>query len=375
MTQTQNPRLPQLTPLDTALERLSGLVRAVQPRDVPVMESRGRVAAADVTASGDFPSSPRAHTDGWAVSSGDLVGASSYSPAILTPPPSWVDAGDPMPAGADAVLPFHDLSESVPGTAEAGASVAPGEGVRLAGQDIGASRVVVSAGARISFQQSAVLGQIGLSRVSVRTARVRVVEAGAARGHGHIARAWLQARGADVTEIVSGGADRPALADIYQRGDADLVISIGGTGEGRNDVAAAALAAAGEIAVRGVALRPGTSLTFGQAVGVPVLLLPGRLDALFAGLLSVGAFALGRLTGLMGDQDAIAAALTAKASSAIGFSEIFIVTLEGDGVRPHPLSEAGWDVLASASGWFTVPPGSEGLAAGDRVQVRPFQPR
>ena len=62
----------------------------------------------------------------------------------------------------------------------------------------------------------------------------------------------------------------------------------------------------------------------------------------------------GRLTGLMGEQDAIAAALTAKASSAIGFSEIFIVTLEGDGVRPHPLSEAGWDVLASASGWFTV---------------------
>ena len=39
-------RVP-IAPLDTALERLSGLVRAVQPRDVPVMESRGRVAAAE----------------------------------------------------------------------------------------------------------------------------------------------------------------------------------------------------------------------------------------------------------------------------------------------------------------------------------------
>jgi molybdopterin biosynthesis enzyme len=374
VTKTQNPRLSRLTALDDALERLSGLLRPAAPRDVPVGESCGRIAAASIAVPADVPPAPRAHTDGWAVNSADLVGASSYSPALLTPPPVWIDAGDAMPSGTDAVLPFHDLSESVPGTAEAGASVAPGEGVRLAGQDIASGHVVVPAGVRVMPVQLGVLGALGLETISVRTPRVRIVEAGAARGHAQAVRAWLAAWGADVIGSGESG-DRPSLADIFRQPRADLVISIGGTGEGRNDFAAASLADAGEIAVRGVALRPGASLTFGQAGGVPVLLLPGRLDALFAGLLSVGDFALRRLGGCAGDSEAIPALLALKASSAIGFSEIFVVTRDGDAVRPHPLSEAGWDVLASASGWFTVPPGSEGFAAGDRVQVRPFQPR
>lgn len=374
MTKTQNPRLSRLTPLDEALERLTGLLRLVEPRTVPVAESFGRVAAVNIVAPEATPASAHAHTDGWAVNSADLVGASSYSPALLTPPPAWVDAGDAMPPGTDAVLPFHDLSETVPGTSEAGASVAPGEGVRLTGQNIAGGHVIVSAGARVAPVQLGVLGAARLEAISVRIPRVRIVEAGAAHGHADIIRVWLNAWGADVVEIAAGG-DRTKLADLYRRGDADLVISVGGTGEGCNDFAAGALADAGKIAVRGVALRPGASLTFGQASGVPVLLLPGGLDALLAGWLAAGAFALGRLSGFLSDGDAFTVPLKAKASSAIGFSEIFVVTRDGDGVRPHPLNETSWDMLASASGWFTVPPGSEGLAAGDGVQVRPFQPR
>lgn len=374
MTKTQNPRLSRLTPLDEALERLSGLLRPVPPRAMPLAESCGRTVAEDIAAPGDIPPSPRAHTDGWAVNSADLIGASSYSPAFLSPPPAWVDAGDAMPRGADAVLPFHDLSENVPGTAEAGSSVAPGEGVRLTGQDIAAGRSIVSAGSRLSLQQMAVLRAAGINAVSVRMPRISVVEAGGARGQAGCVGAWLTAFGADVADA-GQGEGREGLARIYGHAAADLVISIGGTGEGGNDFAVAALADAGEIAVRGIALRPGASLTFGHAGGVPVLLLPGRLDGLMAGLLAVGAVAVERLAGFSGTADGPTVALAAKASSSIGFAEIFLALPENGGVRPHPLHEAGWDVVASASGWFTVPPGSEGFAAGDRVQVRPFRPR
>jgi rhodanese-related sulfurtransferase len=57
---------------------------------------------------------------------------------------------------------------------------------------------------------------------------------------------------------------------------ADIVLVIGGTGPGSDDHSAAALAEAGELAIHGVALRPGETAGLGRTVsGVPVVLLPG----------------------------------------------------------------------------------------------------
>ncbi len=99
-------------------------------------------------------------------------------------------------------------------------------------------------------------------------------------------RAWLNAFGADVTEISSAPGNRAELALCFHHSaDADPHHSLGGTGRGRKDCAVAALGDAGSIALHGVALRPGAGMAFGQVGTTPVMLFPDRIDGLFANFL------------------------------------------------------------------------------------------
>jgi len=371
-----NPRIVRLTPLDTALDRLGALVSPARPSERPVALAVGTVSASDIRAPASLPVSPVAYADGWAVNAEELVGASAYSAAILAPPPPWVNADDAMPEGADAVLPADALAIVEPGIAEASSPIAQGDGVRRTGQDVTAGALIVAEGMRLAPRHAAILLACGIDRVMVRTPRVRIVVASrAAARQSDMVRMWLESFGADIADIVSAPEDRKELAAGFSTSGADLVISLGGTGEGRDDYAVAALADVGRVDVQGIALRPGASAAFGQSDGVPVLLLPGRLDALIAGALVLLVPALARICSLAQRDWHSSAKLADKASSVIGFSELFLGVPQGDAIQPVPLNEAGLDVLARAEGWFTVPPGSEGLAAGQIVQLSRFQPR
>jgi molybdopterin biosynthesis enzyme len=310
------------------------------------------------------------------VNAEDLVGASAYSAALLAPPPHWVEADDPMPSGVDAVLPPDAVTVPAPGMAEASTSVAPGEGVRNTGQDIRTGGLLLAAGTRLAPRHIGILGACGIVKVDVRTPRIRIVLASAAaERHVDMVRMWLGLAGTEVVEAISAAGERAELNAAYKKPGVDFVLSLGGTGQGRSDCAVAALGDAGDIAWHGIALRPGGTAAFGRVGGVPVLLLPGRIDGVIAGLLALAAKVLSGLSGLTQPDWQAPLRLAGNASSTIGFTEFFLGLPEGDLIRPLPLDEAGFEALARAAGWFTVPPGSEGLAAGDVVHLRPFQPR
>jgi molybdopterin biosynthesis enzyme len=90
-------RLPaSLTPLDVAL---AALLRGLEPLTVvelPLKEALGCVTA-ELPPLKAFPPHDVAAADGWALRTRDLVGASSYTPAPLTMPAVWVEAGDQIP--------------------------------------------------------------------------------------------------------------------------------------------------------------------------------------------------------------------------------------------------------------------------------------
>lgn len=139
-------------------------------------------------------------------------------------------------------------------------------------------------------------------------------------------------------------------------------------------MAAAALAAAGELAIHGVALRPGETAGLGRtAGGVPVMLLPGTPAAclwsyeLFAGR------AIRRLAGRDGGLPYRSHIMTTtqKIVSSIGITEICPVRcrLEG-GVAPiASFSEIGLMAAVGADGFVIVPETSEGYPAGTAVDV------
>ena len=80
----------------------------VAPRGLPPTAAIGWVLAEALVAPGPLPAAPVAARDGWAVASADTAGAAPYAPLPLPGAPAWVEAGENLPAGADAVLtPFE----------------------------------------------------------------------------------------------------------------------------------------------------------------------------------------------------------------------------------------------------------------------------
>src|ERR1044072_9296951 len=96
-------QLPDLTPLAEVTARIDALVKPIAPRRVAA--AVGRVLAEDVVAVLAIPGSSRALRDGFGGAAQALSDASAYAPVQLAPT-RRVDAGEALPAGADAVAPL-----------------------------------------------------------------------------------------------------------------------------------------------------------------------------------------------------------------------------------------------------------------------------
>jgi molybdopterin molybdotransferase len=132
------------------------------------------------------------------------------------------------------------------------------------------------------------------------------------------------------------------------------------------------LAAAGEVAIHGVALRPGETAGFGRTTGgTPAILLPGAP----AGCFWVYEMFAGRAIRRMAGQDPRLPfrrrkmALARKIVSAIGSTEICAVQCRLDGtIAPlAPVADLGFAGAAAADGFVIVPEQSEGYPAGATV--------
>ncbi|MFL4983737.1 MAG: molybdopterin-binding protein [Xanthobacteraceae bacterium] len=359
-------QMTRLTPLAEVTARIDALVKQITPRRVAVATALGRVLSEDVVAGAAVPASARALRDGFAVAAEALSDASSYAPVQLVPP-QRVDAGEVLPAGTDAVAPLDTVVER-DGRFSSIAPVAPGDGVLTAGGDVGAGTLVRRAGTVVRATDLAALAAAGIAEVAVCAPRVCVAPARA--GHDPIITAAVEllagavaAAGGVVRRCADGAA---ALTDA----EADAIIVLGGTGVGRRDTSVRALAAVGEVNVRGVALMPGETAAFGMVGQRPVLLVPGRLDAALAVWLTLGRHLLVRLTGGSGDVLGTSAALARKHASPLGLAEVVPVHLS-DG-QAEPIASGYWPLqaMARANGWILVPGDSEGYPAGAEVVIR-----
>src|SRR5688500_5796153 len=90
---------------DAALAR-AGALQAMPAEQGPVGEALGRVTATPVWAALSNPHYHGAAMDGAAVRAEETRGASEATPIRLRlgPQAEWVDTGDPLPAGLNAVI-------------------------------------------------------------------------------------------------------------------------------------------------------------------------------------------------------------------------------------------------------------------------------
>jgi molybdopterin biosynthesis enzyme len=349
--------LARLTPPDAMLAALLDGVAPAMPRRVPVAAALGRVLAEDLRASAPVPMQDIARHEGWAVAAADTLGASPYAPVPLAQPPRLLRSGDPLPPGTDALLGPFDIEEGP--LPQALHAAAPGEGIRRAGEDLGASADLARAGHRLRPQDLPALLACGFTQLALRIPRVALLDAGT--GLGPMLAALATAEGADT---VLHAMHPDALA---ASAGCDAMLLLGGIDEAADDPAPRAIAKVGTLLARGLAARPGRATAIGRLRTTPVLLLPGRAEDALAAWLLLGRPLLRHLAGaalLPGAQ----ARLTRKVASTIGLAELVPLRCPEAGVaEPLAVGALPLGALRQADAILVVPPAAEGYEAGSMI--------
>jgi molybdopterin molybdotransferase len=376
--------------LELALGWIDDRAAALEAVEVGLAEAVGRVPAAALVAQTDLPPFDRAADDGYALRADETVGAGAYNPLLLelqdaTRPlrrgaAALVAAGVMLPRGADAVLSFDAAHASGAGLEVIG-TAPEGAGVESQGQLLRAGTALLHPARPLRPQDAALLAALGVERVGVvRRPRVRLLVAGpkitadgaSGDASGPMLGALVARDGGTVEVGEAGKGLRDALLRAADAPRADLILAVGRTATGPDDEAPAALAEAGELAIHGIALRPGGSTGLGSAAAVPVILLPGDPLACLCAYELLAGRLLRRLGGRPPDLPHATreAEVGRKLVSAVGFVDMCQVRLVSGRVEPVGSADSGGLPSAvRADGFVLVPASLEGYAPGARVSV------
>ncbi|WP_353682769.1 molybdopterin-binding protein [Mesorhizobium sp.] len=362
------PSIGALTGLEAALAALLDGVEPVAPTLLPLDQTPGKIGAAMPPLARAQPVRDTAKTDGWACRALDLAGASAYSPLPLMAFPVWIEAGGAMPEGCDCVL-EADLIDCSGPMPQALDEAAPGQGVRRAGEDMAAGRPLIIAGHRLSAADLLTVRSAGIGEIAVRMPQVRLIDIAAPTSDtftGHLVADLARASGATVFDIETVSRDAKSVAQALGNAAGDLIILIGGTGAGRADATADALAARGALIAHNIALQPGRTAAIGRLDAVPIIALPGAPDQALAAFLALVQPAIDRLTDRSARRQTVLA-LERKISSTVGLAEIVLLNQQQDRWRPLAIGDFSLEAIRLADAWLAIPGGSEGWAAGTAV--------
>lgn len=395
-------------PLEEARDRFYTALReagALEPFEaemVPLAQARGRVSAAPIWAVTSSPHYDAAAMDGVAVRAADTTGATETSPLSLSvggpsPQAVWVDTGDPMPAGFDAVIMVEHLHVVGDDHVSIMAPVAPWQHVRPLGEDIVATELVLPENHQFTPADLGACAAAGLTEVPVRRRpSVAIIPTGS-----ELVPVGAELKPGDIVEfnslMLSGLLEewgavpnvldsvRDSFADIRDAArnalsDHDLVIINAGSSAGSEDYTALVVEELGDLLVHGIAIRPGHPVVLGVARNKPLVGLPGYpvSTMLTAELLLKPLFEL--WLGQVGSnpRPQVRASLTRKVTSPTGEDEYLRVKLGrvGEKMVATPVQRGAGVImsLVRADGYVKIPRFSEGLDVGADVAVELLRP-
>jgi putative molybdopterin biosynthesis protein len=402
-------------PLDEARARLELALREggrwepLPGERVPLAAAVGRITADPVWARLSSPHYHAAAMDGYAVRAAETHAATETRPVQLAigTHAVAVNTGDPLPAGMNAVIMIEQVAEGA-AHIEVRASVAPWQHVRLMGEDMVATELILPANHRLRPVDLGAIAGSGHAAVSVRRSpRVTIIPTGnelvsldpagtldpqPAPGqiieyNSVVLRAQVIEAGGSA-EIAASVPDAPDLLRhalsqaISTKAIApDLILVLSGSSAGSRDFSAEAIAALGRVLVHGVAVRPGHPVIIGLIAGIPVIGVPGYpVSAALTGELFVQPI-LSHWLGLSADEQPrprLTATLTRKLLSPAGDDDFVRVTLAqvGERLLATPLNRGAGVVtsLVRADGLAHIPRFSEGVEQGAALEVALYRP-
>ena len=400
---------------NTALEELH-LTRALRSEIIPLNEfAAGRVLAEGVWAKICSPHYHASAMDGFAVNAADTQDALSSKPLqLLMDVQAWyVDTGDPLPRRTNAVIPIENVEPVFESGAEKDlrhplgilirASVTPWSHIRMLGEDIVATQLVLPAGQQLRPFDLGAIAACGHAQirvickpsVSIIPTGDELIEFGTTVKAGDIIEYNSMMLAAQVNSwggeahrypIVKDNPDSLREAVLHAASRSDLILLNAGSSAGSDDYSAQVIESLGELLVHGVAVRPGHPVIIGmvkqtlasQEITVPIIGVPGYP---VSAALTCELFVEPLITmwaGIKAQPSVeVEAELTRKITSSAGDDDMVRVALGkvNDRLMASPLSRGAGVItsLVRADGISIIPRGIQGMEAGEPIIVKLYR--
>ena len=396
------------TPLKEAKELFLAKVEPsrVGNEFIAVDKALDRITAEPVFAKISSPHYHAAAMDGICVRADDTFGATEFNTKKLVPAtgdspgPSvfaYVDTGNSLPSWANAVIMIEKVRQLGDGSLEIFESVGPWNHVRLVGEDVVATELLLPRCHRLRPYDLGALLASGHTQVTVKC-RPKVgiiptgdelIEAGEQPRPGAVIEFNSTVLAAFVREWGGTPIKYPRVRDeseLLQQAvrraadECDLVTIIAGSSAGEHDLTADVVADAGELWAHGIDVMPGKPAVLGEVADKPVIGVPGYPVSAIVIAREILRPALEKFLGVAAPSyPSVHAVVPKKIASHLGLEEFIRVSVGRVGNRlvAVPLARGAGVIttMVHADGLLRIPSLVEGLNGGEEVEVDLLRPR
>jgi len=370
-----------------------------ETEEIPVCESPGRITGEPIFARISSPLYPAAAMDGIAVLAQDTYGATERSPGRLKAGQEaiWVNTGQVMPEGKNAVIMVEKLHQVDDETIEILSAAFPWQNVRKVGEDFVVTELLFPQNHRIRPLDLGTLIEGGIFRLRARRRpRVCVIPTGSELVHftslaqpsdlkkGEI----IESNSLVIASLITECGSEPVVEDIVEdtrediraslihamHSDADLVLIIAGSSAGKKDFTAQVIEEIGELLVHGVTMMPGKPTIIGRVKGKPVVGIPGYPVSAYIAFHEFVKPYLHRLQGSITPKErSVKVVVGRDMPSKLGIEEFIRVSIGRVGERlvaiPLPRGAGLLTSLSRAEGIIKTSSRSEGISEGEEVDA------
>jgi putative molybdopterin biosynthesis protein len=395
------------TPLTEARQLFLSTVNpaALKTEEVAIDDALDRVTAEPVFAKISSPHYHASAMDGICVRAEDTFGATEFTGKKLTLADTdsagsdafkYVDTGNALPAWANAVIMIEKVHQLDLKTVEIFESVAPWNHVRLVGEDVVATELLLPRAHRLRPYDMGALLAAGHTTVRVKARpRVGIIPTGdeliqpgeeATPGavidfNSTVLAAFVREWGGIPVKYPRARDDAMLLRRALElaAAECDLVTIIAGSSAGEHDLTSDVVASAGELLAHGIDVMPGKPAVLGALAGKPVLGVPGYPVSAIVIAREILRPALEKfLSHAAPTLPSVRAVVPKKIASHLGLEEFIRVTLGrvGEKLVAVPLARGAGVIttMVHADGLMRIPSLTEGLNAGEAAEVELLRP-
>ena len=390
------------TPLVDARD---AFLRRIDPARLPseiiaVEDGLDRVTAEAVYAKLSSPHYHAAAMDGICVRAEDTFGATEFAGKKLTrtagaaPAPGGfanVDTGNALPSWANAVIMIEKVRQLDADTVEIFEAVAPWNHVRLVGEDVVASELLLPRCHRLRPYDLGALLAAGHTSVRVKAQpKIGIIATGdeliqpgepARPGsviefNSTVLAAFVREWGGMPVKFPKVRDDADLLRDALRHAAeaCDMVAVIAGSSAGEHDLTADTVEASGQLLAHGIDVMPGKPAVLGVVFDKPVVGFPGYPVSAIVIAREILRPALEKFLGCAAPgYPVVRAVVPRKIPSPLGLEEFVRITLGrvGDKLVAVPLARGAGVIttMVHADGLLRIPSRLEGVNAGEEVAV------